>query len=253
MNSTITIIVIALFIVAVAVRVALIIWDSPQARGKQGENIVKNILSQLPSDRYYVFNDTLLAHNGHTTQIDHIVVSPFGIFVFETKNYSGWISGNDQSEEWKKTNHGKSYRFQNPVRQNYGHVRFLKEMLGVDDSVFRSAVVFTINSNLSVKTNHAVIYTTQLLDYIYSYRTCVLKQYEVEGISTFLSVRNITDESQREFHVQRIQHEIYERDSKINMGICPKCSGKLVVRTGQYGQFYGCSNYPDCKYKKPIE
>ena len=253
MNSTITIIVIAVAVVAVAVSIALAILNSPKMRGKQGENIVKNILAQLPNDRYIVFNDTLLAHNGKTTQIDHIVVSPFGLFVFETKNYSGWISGNDQSTEWKKTNHGKSYRFQNPVRQNYGHVKFLKEMLGVDDSVFRSAVVFTTNSNLSVKTNHAVIYTTQLLDYIYSFRTCVLKQYEVEGISNFLSVRNITDEAQREFHVQRIQNEIYERDVKISIGICPKCSGKLVVKNGRYGLFYGCSNYPDCKYKKPIE
>ena len=253
MNSSITLIVIIFAFVAVAVRVAIIILNSPDARGKQGENIVKSILAQLPNDRYYVFNDILLAHNGNTTQIDHIVVSPFGIFVFETKNYSGWISGNDKSEEWKKTNHGKSYRFLNPVRQNYGHVRFLKEMLGVDDSIFRSAVVFTTNAKLSINTNHAVIYTTQLLDYIYSYRTCVLKQHEVEGISNFLSVGNITDESQRELHVQRIQHEIYERDSKINMGICPKCSGKLVVRSGRYGLFYGCSNYPDCKYKKPID
>lgn len=51
-----------------------------------------------------------------------------------------------------------------------------------------------------------------------------------------------------EEHVAKIQ----KNKQKIEKGICPRCGGDLVLRHGQYGDFYGCSNYPKCKFKKEI-
>ncbi|MBR5941755.1 MAG: NERD domain-containing protein, partial [Clostridia bacterium] len=206
MNNTALILTICVIIFVVVIAYVSRFFPFTPA-GKRGENEVSRLLAQLPVDRYNVFNDVMFYNNNRSTQIDHIVVSPFGVFVIETKNYSGWISGNDRSEEWVKSNYGKKYRFRNPTMQNYGHVRFLTELLGIDEGVFHSVVVFTTRANLSVNTNQAVIYTTQLIDYIYSFRNCVLKQYEVEGLSNYISLRNITDASQRNYHVQRIQRE----------------------------------------------
>lgn len=67
----------------------------PEIRGHVGEKKVSAFLSTLPSCEYKIFNDILLATESGTTQIDHIVVSRFGIFVIETKNYRGWITGNE--------------------------------------------------------------------------------------------------------------------------------------------------------------
>ena len=50
---------------------------------------------------YYRLNNiTLPLANGGSTQIDHIIVSVHGIFVIETKNYKGWIYGNEKQRQW---------------------------------------------------------------------------------------------------------------------------------------------------------
>ena len=56
----------------------------------------------------------------------------------------------------------------------------------------------------------------------------------------------------RDFTISEYEHvhNIQERREKIEQGICPLCGGKLVLRDGKYGEFYGCSNYPKCKFKK---
>ena len=91
----------------------------PVWKGKYAEILVDKILSRLPED-YITFNDLLFKSNGYTVQIDHIVVSPFGIFVIETKGYQGWITGGENSEYWTQTIFKSKHKFYNPIRQNDG-------------------------------------------------------------------------------------------------------------------------------------
>ena len=75
------------------------IWtETPTYKGKEGENRVHNILMQLPDD-YVILDDVVLPTNKGTTQIDHIVVSKYGVFAIETKNYRGEIYGDDNRKE----------------------------------------------------------------------------------------------------------------------------------------------------------
>ena len=74
-------------------------YSSPKYKGKEGENRVHNILMQLPDD-YVILDDVVLRTNRGTTQIDHIVVSKYGVFAIETKNYRGEIYGDDKRKEW---------------------------------------------------------------------------------------------------------------------------------------------------------
>ena len=92
---------IAFFLLALAIVIKLI-GRSPKFIGKVGENKVARILNSLPRE-YKVVNNVIIPNQRGTSQIDHIVLSPYGIFVIETKNYSGWIFGNEQSEKWKQT------------------------------------------------------------------------------------------------------------------------------------------------------
>ena len=93
----------ALFIVFAIVLLVLFgyrIWDNTTtAKGQAGENWIHNILMQLP-DEYVVFKDVILKTPKGTTQIDHIVVSRYGVFAIETKNYRGEIYGDDKREYW---------------------------------------------------------------------------------------------------------------------------------------------------------
>jgi restriction system protein len=91
-----------------------------------------------------VHNVILPARNG-TTQIDHVVVSIYGLFVIETKNMDGWIFGSTQQETWTQQFFKKKFKFQNPLRQNYRHTRCLAEFLNLDHDFLHSVVFFIGN------------------------------------------------------------------------------------------------------------
>ena len=134
--------VIAAFVLAF--RIFLMWWNSPKQKGKRGEKLVAwRLRKGLPAE-YRILNDIYLPlPDGMTTQIDHIVVSQYGIFVVETKTYSGWIFANEKSREWMQSIYRKKSRFQNPMRQNYKHICALADNLGIDKSYFIGVVAFT--------------------------------------------------------------------------------------------------------------
>ena len=68
-------------------------------RGSMGEYWVKKELEQLPKEEYIVFNDIMIEDDKGSHQIDHIVVSKFGIFVIEMKNYYGMIFGDNYKDK----------------------------------------------------------------------------------------------------------------------------------------------------------
>lgn len=86
----------------------------PMWKGKYSEKLVYNKISEL-SDEYFIFNDLLFESNGRSTQIDHIIVSPYGVFVVETKGYKGWILGGEDSEYWMQVIYKSRHQFYNPI------------------------------------------------------------------------------------------------------------------------------------------
>ena len=95
----------------------------------------------LDSNVYHRFHDILVPHRSATTQVDHIVASKFGIFVLETKNYSGWIFGSEKQRTWTQVLKGKKSQFQNPLRQNFAHIAALAEHLALDKSLLLSRIL----------------------------------------------------------------------------------------------------------------
>ena len=73
------------------------ILNHPKVRGIIGEKRVRKHLDRLPKEHYSVLNNVMVKAKKGTSQIDHIVISSHGIFVIETKNYKGWIHGNEDS------------------------------------------------------------------------------------------------------------------------------------------------------------
>ncbi len=110
----------------VAILAILSAFFVPKIRGVLGERSVKRILSHLPEESYHVLNDIMVNGNYGLTQIDHVVVSKYGIFVIETKNMKGKIYGGERSAEWTKYSKGRKLSFKNPVHQNYGHIKAIE-------------------------------------------------------------------------------------------------------------------------------
>jgi restriction system protein len=117
---------------------------SASFKGWFGEWSVSRGLNQLDSQHYTQFHDLYLPRPGGqgTTQLDHVVVSPFGIFVIETKNYRGWIFGSEKQRQWTQQIYRTKHRFQNPLHQNHLHVKALVEFLGMPENNFHSFVFF---------------------------------------------------------------------------------------------------------------
>ena len=93
-----------------------------------GEYWTKQVLRKLPRDKYKIINDVFISVNGSMHQIDHVVLSPFGVFSIETKQYNGFITGNKYDKHWVRHVGKKKYYYTNPIRQNYGHVKALSEL-----------------------------------------------------------------------------------------------------------------------------
>ena len=89
-------------------------------------------------------NVYLPKEDGTTTEIDLIMITATGIYVFESKNYSGWIFGDENTKFWTQSlKGGKKYRFYNPIWQNKKHISVLKKHLRLDNNVFRSYIIFS--------------------------------------------------------------------------------------------------------------
>ena len=110
-------------------------------KGNKGEKYVNSILEEIPNSK--VLRDIVLKSEFGTSQIDNVLISPKGIFVIETKNYSGWIFGNERSKYWTQSIYKKKSRFLNPIRQNYGHIKAIEEYFPNKKDMLHSLIVFS--------------------------------------------------------------------------------------------------------------
>ncbi|MCI8611293.1 MAG: NERD domain-containing protein [Clostridiales bacterium] len=217
----------------------------PKCKGWFGEKTVDIILSTLPQEQYQILNNVMLCKkDGKTTQIDHIVISLYGIFVIETKNYRGYITGSVQGEKWTQN---KKYTFYNPLKQNYGHMKTLAELLELTEDMFIPIVVFSTGANVKVQSKK-IVYTTQLRKAIRSYKSTKLSTDQMYTITNKIKNSNIHSKNARKDHIKAIHQDVIEREHSIAKNICPRCGSKLVERRGKYGLFMGCSSYPRCRF-----
>lgn len=242
------------YIIVILILVIIYRILAPRIRGALGESRVGRRLSSLPNEQFAVIHDLLISTGTGTSQIDHLVISRSGIFVIETKNFSGWIHGNEDSEYWTQTIYRARAQFRNPVKQNWAHVYALKEVLSDFKHItYHPIVVFTGTGELkNVYSKTPVIYDDELL------RTILdtsgeynLTAEQVRQIALRLNEACIQGTHARREHVRSIREHALRRREMESRATCPKCGGYLVIRNGRYGTFWGCSSYPDCKYTHP--
>lgn len=111
----------------------------------RGEALLSRVvLKNFGSPDYHLMNHVTLQMNDGTTQVDHILVSRFGVFVIETKDYTGWIFANAEQANWTQVLFNWKSKFQNPIHQNFRHVRAVQGLLDfLPHGTIKSVVVFT--------------------------------------------------------------------------------------------------------------
>ena len=237
--------------VIIAFIVFIKIVQLPMVKGWIGELIVKLRLKRLDKKSYKIVNDvTIKLENGKTAQIDHIVVSQYGVFVIETKNYKGWIIGNEDDYYWKQVIFKRKEKLYNPLKQNEIHIKRLEELLSqIPEIPFVSIVVFTGRADLKVKTSKHLIYSWELPKVIKDYKERLMDESKTKEVHKSILDRNIIRREVKKEHVKKIKE--FKKEMHTD-GRCPRCNGELKTRNGRHGKFKGCSNYPKCRYTESL-
>jgi Nuclease-related domain. len=125
---------------------------SPWFKGKFGEFMVNSVAkARLDKDVYHLIKNVTLPTDDGTTQIDHVIVSIYGVFVIETKNMKGWIFGNKDQRIWTQKIFKETHKFQNPLFQNYKHTKTLESLLGLTDQQIFSVIAFMGDSTFKTE------------------------------------------------------------------------------------------------------
>ncbi len=281
--------------------------------GKYGEYLTYKYLKSFEEKgAKFLFNVYIPKSNGETTEIDVLMISPKGIFVFESKNYSGWIFGDEKQKNWYQTlpqgkNRTHKEHFFNPVMQNRAHINHLKEFIG-QEIPLRSIIVFSdrctlksvkiYSSDISVINRYCV--SKVVTDICKQIENDLLTEIDIDIIYGKLYPYTQVDETTKLQHVESINltktttkqvnimssiansqnktEDIFVQNQDIIMAEtgdipiqktpietavgqtvlkCPKCNSNLIFRTATKGpnrgnKFFGCSNYPKCKYIQNI-
>jgi len=241
---------------------------SPTAKGRFGEFMVKNVsFLRLPKDIYTKLNDVTIPDGQEgTTQIDHVVISQYGLFIIETKNYKGWIFGSENQSQWTQVHYKQKHKFQNPLRQNYKHTETLRQYLELSKESIFSVVAFVGDAEFKKGTKPDNVFMTggSAMAYIKSKRikyfseeTCLKIKNDIEQMALG-NTREI-----RENHVNYVKgkqnknndcclEDVLAPETKSDQSACSKCGSPMVKRTAKRGanagnQFWGCSTYPKCR------
>lgn len=250
-------------------------WRMYFDKGRFGEYDTYRCLCPLEGYKKYLFNCYIPKADGTTTEADIIMIHESGIYVFESKEYSGWIFGTETQWEWTQalpTGRGKSQKehFFNPIIQNKVHLKWLQLYLKDWNNVkFYSYIVFGMQCELKNITltsgEHHVVKREELLEAVLqnAYASAeMMPKSLIDEIYEKLYPLTQVGEIQKNKHIENIRKRYEKPVSSTKLPetqdkICPRCGGKLVLKVAKRGnyagnKFYGCKNYPECKYIENI-
>ena len=276
------------YILGILLIIVFISWvlkriaNSPEARGRQGESNVAHSLERLA---FRGINGRILRNvhiptsENHSVEIDLLYITVKGIIVVESKNYAGYIFGNERNKNWTLTLYGgknllgfkkvDKFHFYNPVWQNHTHIKCLKKYLEKDIECL-SVIVFSDRGDLNDVTWHSddtvICQNTDVNSKIKKYWKSTpdcMSEEEVDRTYALLYPLTFVSDEDRERHISQVNNKKYGKkvqkpESELqDTPKCPWCGGDLVIRTAKHGpsagsQFYGCSNFPECRYTRNI-
>ena len=246
-------------------------------KGMVGEWFI-NLCIRLFLDKreYRLLKDVTLPTPQGSTQIDHVIVSRFGLFVIETKNMKGWIFGNPTQKSWTQQIYRRKHSFQNPLHQNHLHMMTLKSLLGLSDNQLHSVIFFIGDCTFKTPMPQNVM-NRGLIRYVKGITTPVLAESEVAHVvDTIQQGRLAANWQTHRQHVTQLKTRHADpsanhvstrapvRQSVANPPsqsvsppdnpppICPRCGSTMVLRTAGRGDnkgkpFWGCHEFPTCR------
>ena len=201
---------------------------SPFLKGVLGEFQV-NVMAKLFLDKqiYTLFKNVTLATEDGTTQIDHVIVSRFGVFVIETKNMKGWIFGSPQQKTWTQKIYRHTSKFQNPLHQNYKHTQTLQTALELEPDKVFSLVVFIGDSTFKTTMPENVVYAGGYIRFIKRKTQPILTDSDVLAVCRKIQSGRL--KPSLKIHREHVKHvkTIVEQKQQADDNACQQCGKSL--------------------------
>ena len=174
--------------------------------------VTSRLKSYLDNGDYAIINNVLLPSNGNikTSQIDHIIISIYGIFCIETKSHSGWIFGSRNCRRWTQVLYRSKFPVRNPFLQNYSHIKAIELALGKEKIrvPIISLVVFPSADKIIVEDTDEVGNMDHIIGKILSYDVKKYKYSECQEMIRQILLVNIIDDESRAEHIREVQELI---------------------------------------------
>ncbi len=237
------------YLIPIVILIAVL--KTPWFKGLIGEAMVNfGAKIFLNKDKYHLIRNVILPTEDGTTQIDHIIVSRYGVFIIETKNMKGWIFGSSNQKTWTQKIYRHTNTFQNPLHQNYKHIKALESTLGIDGNKIHSAVVFIGDSTFKTEMPDNVTHAGGYIRFIKSKKEVIFSDVEVRTIVDSIASGKLTPSFKTNIEHIRNVMDIISKKQKVNL--CPKCGSPMVLRETKRGlnkgkNFWGCSRFPQCR------
>lgn len=227
--------------------------------GSFGEWLAKNY-AKVTTDALVLHDVLIDGENGYTSQIDMILVGTKGLYVVEVKMYAdAKVYGDGNKSKWYYYNHGKKYEIYSPVKQNQKHIKYLKEFLKEFGDVPCFSIVTVIcddfkvsNINRTEEINTVVCGSLPAMNdgimKIAKDKPVVYDEAKKKEIFDFIQDNQRTGNDARKQHKEEVKTYKDNLEEMEQQKICPYCKVPLVKRNGKFGEFYGCPNYPKCRY-----
>jgi len=202
-------------------------------RKNVGEAMLADAIGRDFPRAHLLLNNVTLPTADGTTQIDHILVADTGIFVIESKHYSGWIFGNPQDKQWTQTIYRKKSRFQNPLHQNYGHVKTLQSLFDLPEDHFHSVVVFTADAEFKTDLGPNVIRLANLIHFLTAERSVVFDERKMAYVVGRIEMkRNRRSVETDEYHINHLRNRHGGQTAKLVMQAPIQPISKASIASG---------------------
>ena len=183
-------------------------------KGNFGEFSSYGKMAKLPGYHKALFNIYIPNGKEQTTEIDLVFIHETGVYVIESKNYSGWIFGDEKSQKWMQTfPNGQKYPFYNPIKQNIGHIKALQLILpSIEKEHYKSVIVFSERCELK-----KISYEAENTYVIKRYNLAKLMNKQIAGspkilepdyidrIYNFLAQYQKADRTMKHEHIEKIK------------------------------------------------
>lgn len=235
-----------------------------EIKGSMGEYITKYYLNATTDT--LVLHDVLIKNDEDmTSQIDLLIIGGTGIYVVEVKRYdNAKIYGNGKRSTWYYYLGGKKYDIYSPLKQNKKHIEYLKNFLADFGGIPYFSVLTIICNDIKVDDINdnpdspdtficnSLPAMSKGLRLLSKDKPEVLDGEERQKIFDYIQNNQQVGKEARLAHKEKVKEIKKDIDDVKKQNLCPYCKIPLVLRKGKYGEFYGCSNYPKCKYTRKI-